>query len=242
MDQAGATDWRASAVSALEWWRDAGVDMLVDDEPRDWTAREITPTGKADPANAAPVVEPEMPLPVTLEAFVHWRFGGDAPEAGWGEPLALPVGNPAAPLMVMTDMPESDDPTTLVGGNAGRLFDRMLAAIGMDRESVYLVPLCAAHHFTGQVPREYQDRLTELALHHIALTAPKRLLLLGQATERAILGTDPSGMRGRLHSVNYGSGESQAVTTFHPRMLLKRPAAKADAWKDLQLLIGEQDQ
>ena len=246
MGSAGVVDWRAEAASALEWWRDGGVDMLVDKDPRDWTAREAAPavaSNTPQPALAEP--EPEVPLPATLEAFIDWRFGSGAPESGWLGPIVAPGGNPPAPLMVITDFPPSGpesegDPASLMAGPAGRLFDRMLAAIGLDRDSIYFAPLCAARPITGSVPRDAEERLGELARHHIALTAPKRLLLLGQTVSRAVIGGDGGLQRGRLQSVNQENGQSLMVATFHPRFLLTRPAAKADAWKDLQLLLEGQ--
>lgn len=243
MGIAGAMDWRAEAASALEWWRDAGVDMLVDEAPRDWTAREAPAAATASAGQPAALAEPEpeAPLPATLEAFVDWRFGSGAPEAGWGEPIVAPSGNPAAPLMVITDLPEFEGETPgLLGGAAGRLFDRMLAAIGLDRDSIYLAPLCAARPITGQVPREAEVRLGELARHHVELVAPQKLLLLGQTVSRAVAGAEGGLQRGRLAGVNQENGQSLVVATFHPRFLLTRPAAKADAWKDLQLLLGGQ--
>ncbi|WP_447724460.1 uracil-DNA glycosylase [Sphingomonas koreensis] len=235
-------DWRAEAASALEWWRDAGVDMLVDEDPRDWTAREAAPavaSNTPQPALAEP--EPEIPLPATLEAFIDWRFGSGAPESTWVERIVAPTGNPAAPLMVITDFPESEGEfPSLMAGPAGRLFDRMLAAIGLDRDSVYFAPLCAARPITGSVPREAEERLGELVRHHITLAAPQKLLLLGQTVSRAVLGADGGLQRGRLQAVNQENGQSLMVATFHPRFLLTRPAAKADAWKDLQLLLEGQ--
>lgn len=240
----GATDWREAMASALAWWQEAGVDIVIDEAPRDWTAREPNAPAKATPIARAEMAAEEVPLPATLEAFLDWRFGGDAPEAAWGEPVVHVCGNPAAPLMIMTDIPESGDcdAGTLLTGDAGRLFDRMLAAIGHDRGSIYLVSLCIARPVTGMVPRETEGRLAELARHHVALAAPQRLLLLGQTVSRAILGADAAAGRGRLQHVNYQGGQSQAVMTHHPRFLLNKPAAKADAWKDLQLLIGGQNQ
>ncbi|MBX3595117.1 uracil-DNA glycosylase family protein [Sphingomonas sp.] len=240
MGMAGVIDWRAEAASALEWWRDAGVDMLIDDLPRDWTAREI-PSGAARTETPAPLAEPEdVPLPATLEAFIDWRFGTAAPEAVWGEPIFTPQGDPAASLMVLIELPEADDRDTLLTGAAGRLFDRILAAIGHDRDSIYLAPFCAARPITGQSPREAHARLAELARHHVALTGPERLLILGQSVSRAFLGTDSPAWRGRLESINYQGGKSATVATYPPRLLLGRPAQKADVWKDLQLLIGGQ--
>src|SRR3546814_8719157 len=75
---------------------------------------------------------------LTIDAFEAWRIGPGAPEAGWpGSPIAT-RGNPAADLAIVVDMPEREDGETLLSGAAGVLFDRMLAAIGRDRSSVYL--------------------------------------------------------------------------------------------------------
>ncbi len=235
-------DWRDEAASALNWWREAGVDVLVDDDPRDWTARPA-PTAQPDaPPRPGPTEpEPEAPLPATIEAFLDWRYGAGAPEAAMGEPIVAAEGDPAAPLMIVTDLPEFDGGTpALLDGAAGKLFDRILAAIGQSRESIYLVPLCAARPITGQVPRDLEEKLGEILRHHVALAAPKRLLLLGQATSRAVLGTDAGRNPESLTPFNYSSGQSAVVAIRHPRFLLNKPAAKADAWKDLQLLIGGQ--
>jgi uracil-DNA glycosylase family 4 len=239
----GATDWRAEAASALNWWRDAGVDVLVEDDPRDWTARPA-PTAQPDaPIRVVPAgPEPEAPLPATIEAFLDWRYGSGAPEAAMGEPIVAAEGATDAPLMVITDLPEFDGGApALLDGAAGRLFDRILAAIGQSRASIYLVPLCAARPITGQVPRDLEDRLSAVLRHHVSLVAPPRLLLLGQATSRALLGTDAAAEAEGLTAFNYSGGKSDVVAIRHPRFLLRRPAAKADAWKDLQLLIEGQN-
>ncbi|MCA1197488.1 uracil-DNA glycosylase [Sphingomonas sp. R647] len=238
----GVMDWRAEAASALNWWRDAGVDVLVEDDPRDWTARPAPTAQPETPGRPIPSgPEPEAPLPATIEAFLDWRYGSGAPEAATGEPIAPAEGDHTAPLMVVTDLPEFDGTApALLDGAAGRLFDRILAAIGQSRESIYLVPLCAARPITGQVPRDLDEKLGEILRHHIALAAPQRLLLLGQATSRAVLGTDADKNREGLTPFNYSGGKSDVVAIRHPRFLLNKPAAKADAWKDLQLLIGGQ--
>ncbi len=135
-----------------------------------------------------------------------------------------------------------DDAGTLLGGAAGRLFDRMLAAIGHSRTSIHLVPLCAKRPMTGRIAPDIEERLGEIARHHIALAGPKRVLLLGNAPSRALLGADVAPARESLRVVNLTGGSKavtvEAVASFHPRFLLERPAQKADAWRDLQLLIG----
>jgi len=247
-------DWRTAAASALDWWRDAGVDASIDEAPRDWLA-PIEPPKPVRRAEAVAEAVVAVPLPDTLADFEAWRVGPDAPEAGWpAQPIAA-QGPSSSDLMVLIDLPEREDGDSgvLMSGPIGRLFDRMLAAIGRDRASIYLVPVCARRPVAGRVAPEIEERLNEVARHHVMLAAPKRLLLLGNAPSRALLGADVMRVRGGLHVINLNGGKgsgadtdqpggngvaTQVVASFHPRFLLERPAAKAEAWKDLQMLIG----
>ncbi|MGN6374468.1 MAG: uracil-DNA glycosylase family protein, partial [Sphingomonas sp.] len=188
---------------------------------------------------APPAVAPATARPDYLAAFEAWRVGADAIDSAWGTPIA-PGGAAAANLMVLVDMPEREDAQSghLLGGDVGRLFDRMLAAIGRDRASIYLASLAVARPVTGQIAAEFHDPLTRLVRHHIALVRPRRLLLLGNAVSRAVLGANAAAARGRFHVLNYEGGTTEAVASYHPRFLLERPACKAEAWRDLQMLIG----
>ena len=223
-------DWQAAASSALAWWQGAGVDTLVDEHPRDWLAPRA-PVEHATPARVADA------LPATLEAWLGWRHGTAAPEAAWAGGWIPASGPLDAAVMVLVDCPDRDDGDTLLSGAPARLFDRMLAAIGLTREAVHLAALCAKRPTAGRLPTEAGERLSELALHHVGLVAPKRLLVLGNAASRAILATDVAPARGCLHSVNHFGGTVGVVASFHPRFLLEKPAAKSGAWADLQRLV-----
>jgi DNA polymerase len=181
-------------------------------------------------------------MPANLREFEAWRISAAAPDGGWNTPIA-PQGHAGSGLMVLVDMPEREDASTgqLLSGEPGRLFDRMLAAIGRDRQSIYLASLAVARPLSGQVAAEAQDRLAEIARHHIALVRPKRVLLLGDAVSRAVLGTGMAAARQSLHLLNHAGGQSEVVASFHPRLLLDRPAYKAEAWRDLQMVIGGVD-
>lgn len=233
-------DWAAATASALEWWNDAGVDILVDDLPRDWLAAPVAPAPAAIPTPVAPT---GPMLPDTLAAFLDWRRGNEAPEAGWSGVHLAASGPADAAVMVLVDCPDRDDGQAdcLLSGMAGRLFDRMLAAVGLSREVVHLAAVCGKRPASGRAAREVEERLAEIARHHVSLVAPKRLLLLGDAASRAILKTDRHAAQGRLHLFNHRSGQSQAVATFHPRFLLEKPMCKADAWRDLRLLVEGMD-
>lgn len=243
-------DWRMAAASALEWWRDAGIDALVGEAPRDWTA---APPPATDPSAAAPqqrarvaaVAEPAVrPLPRTLDDFLTWRAGGDAPEAEWRGGAIAASGDPSAEILILTDLPDREDGESgsLFSGPVGTLFDRMLAATGLTRESVYLVPMCSKRPMAGRIAPEIEARLVEVARHHVSLVRPKRVLALGNAPSRALTGMDVAHARASLHAINLADGMPaitvDVVASFHPRLLLERPADKARAWKDLQMLIA----
>ena len=240
-------DWSALAASTLDWWRDAGVDALVDDLPRDWFAAPVAPpavTGSADGAVVSAVPATASALPATLAALLEWRMGAAAPEAGWSGISIAASGPVDAAVMVLVDCPDREDgpAATMLSGTPGRLFDRMLAAIGLSRDRVHIAAVCARRPAAGRVDPAVEARLAGIALHHVRLVAPKRLLLLGNAASRAVLGTDAASARGRLRSLHHdGRDKDQdigVVASFHPRFLIEKPALKAEAWKDLQMLIG----
>ncbi|PTQ10220.1 uracil-DNA glycosylase [Sphingomonas oleivorans] len=235
----------AAALSALEWWRLAGVDMIVDEAPRNWLRpTPSVPAGSSSaPAAApsavpAPAAAPES-LPATLDTFRQWLAGAPG-LPGDASSRILPVGNPASGLMLLGDMPESDDVRAgqLFSGDLGRLFDRMLAAIGRDRASIYLAALAPGRPAGGRIDPAMLDRLTRIARHHVALAAPRRLLLLGPRPVRALLGLEMAEARGRLHEITLNGVATTAVATFDPQMLYRQPALKAGAWADLRLLLG----
>ena len=256
-------EWRATAASLVDWWVEAGLDTLVDDRARDWLAAEAAPAAPTAPsAPPAPSTTPALPvaaLPPDWAAFAAWRCGEEAPEAGWPGGWIAASGPDRAEVMVLADCPDRDDlredPCALLSGGAGRLFDRMLASIGLARDEVHLAAVCAKRPVAGRLPAEATDRLAQVTLHHVALVRPRVLLLLGNAASRAVLAIDARDARGRLHLINHEGrqagdeqaqggqeqggqeqGETRVIASLHPRFLLERPTFKADAWADLRAL------
>lgn len=224
-------DWRGTLSSTLDWWQDAGVDMLVDEEPRDWLARR-TPPAEAAPAMDA-VAAPVETLPDTLDAFIAWRMSDAAPEAGWMTPRIAPSGSPEAEWVIFVDTPEPEDAESLLGGGAGRLFDRMLAAVGISRGDVYLASLAFARPLAGRIPADERPRLAELARHHLSLLKPKKLLLLEQTTSCVLPETSSVDGFNRIHDINHSGATMRVLATYHPRWLLDHTAAKQIVWKQL---------
>ena len=229
----------AAAESALTWWAEAGVDTLVDEAPRDWLKLRT----KETPPPADTVAEPaDEALPGQLDLFQAWLASSDrlafaAPSA----PRVCPAGDPASGLMILADMPTGEDCSagTLISGEAGRLFERMLAAIGRDRGSVYLAALSCIRSPSGQLNSESMKSCAALARHHVGLAAPKAVLLFGDSCAKAMLGLSVPQARGRWHDLATHAGPVKALATIAPRQLLESPRLKALAWADLQMLIEE---
>lgn len=226
------------AESALSWWEEAGVDTIVGEEPRDWLAGPKPAAAKAAEPAEAPA--PAETFPDDLPAFQAWLAATDAiPFASPSAPRVAPAGDPAAGLMAITDMPTADDVTAglLFSGEAGALVDRMLAAIGRSRETIYLAPFAPIRPAAGRIDKEGVDVLTRAMRHHIGLVAPKALLIFGDACARALLGINMTQARGRWHEVETPGGSFRALVTIRPQELLTQPKLKTQAWADLQLLM-----
>ena len=218
------------AISALDWWREAGLDVLVDEEPRDWLRPAAKPRAVAQTLATA---EP----PTELATLWSWLRDSDSLPGTPGARL-LPAGDPASGLMLLADMPDPADADagSLISGEAGRLFDRMLAAIGRDRASIYLAAMAGAPVPSRELAA---PPVIEAARRHVSLANPRIALLLGDAPSRALLGMGFAEARGRKHAVNVDGQTVSVIATFHPRFLLQRPALKAAAWADLRMALRE---
>lgn len=232
--------------SALAWWVEAGVDVIVGEEPRDWLRPKAPAPPPSPPletrafeAPAPASAEPDEALPDQLDLFQAWlRSSHRLPFAAPSAPRICPAGDPASGLMIMIDMPSAEDCAegTLLAGETGRLFDRMLAAIGRDRSTVYFAAVSCLRSADGRLGgAEKQCGL--LARHHIGLAAPRALLLFGDGASKALLGLPVARARGRWHEVATHSGPVRTIVTLSPRQLINHPAQKAHAWADLQMLI-----
>ena len=145
------------------------------------------------------------------------------------------VGNTAAPWLFIGEGPgaEEDEQGDPFVGQAGKLLDSMLAAIGIARgREVYIanVVKCRPPGNRTPTPEEatacapYLDR-------QIQLVKPKLLVALGKSAAQRLLATDASlaSLRGRVHRYK----DTPVVVTYHPAYLLRTLPDKAKAWEDL---------
>jgi uracil-DNA glycosylase family 4 len=224
---------RSAAESLIGWWLESGVDSPVGEVPRDWLRRN-------DPAPAPQPAAQLAEKPADLAAFRHWL------EAGSGLPLdrpgalrVLPRGPESASVMLLSDLPAREDAQdgTPLGGEAWELAQRMIGAIGIAPEQAYVASLAYFHAPGARIARDELAACAEIARDHIRLARPQRLILLGDVPARALLGEPLAKARAHIHKVE----GVRTIATFHPRWLLQRPSDKALAWRDLLLLMSEND-
>jgi DNA polymerase len=161
--------------------------------------------------------------------------------------LVFADGNPASPLMLIGEAPgaEEDREGKPFVGASGRLLDRMLASIGLDRHAEGERGFYVTNIVTWRPPGNRNPTDSEVALslpflrRHIALVRPRLILLLGAVAVRSLTGAREgiTRLRGRWFEVPVeGAAPVPALATLHPAYLLRNPGAKKDAWADLVAL------
>lgn len=231
----------ATADAYMAWWNLAGVDCAVGEAPVNWLRPVQAPHAPQAPAPSIPAPE-VLPMPGSLEGFQTWlREDASQPERRWAGAPILPEGPAKAPLMIITDMPDPADTTagTLLTDSAGRLLDAMLRAMGLTRADMYVASLFCARPPGGMVEAADLNLAATRMRTHVMLADPKRLLLLGDRTARALLPSDAFQPGDDLRNFNHDGGTLPALATFHPRLLLGQPTAKAECWRMLQCLIED---
>ena len=118
-------------------------------------------------------------------------------------------------------------------GQAGRLLDNMLAAIGLERgRDVYIANILKCRPPGNRVPEPSEASACEpFLLRQIALIKPRLIVALGKTAASNLLRTDASiaSLRGRLHDF----GGTPLLVTYHPAYLLRNLADKSKSWEDL---------
>ena len=148
-------------------------------------------------------------------------------------------GNPASRIMFIGEAPGRDEDRIGLPfvGRAGKLLDKMLEAIRLDRTSAYIT------NVLNWRPPENRDPSPEEAAmclpflrRHIELVNPGIIVLLGAVAARHVMGFSEGIMklRGRWLEYRVGDHMVPVMPTLHPAYLLRQPAHKKLAWRDLQ--------
>jgi DNA polymerase len=161
--------------------------------------------------------------------------------------LCFADGNPQARVMLIGEAPgaEEDRQGKPFVGASGKLLDRMLATIGLDRRSVYITNVIYWRPPGNRSPTQAEIAACQPFLERqIALLEPDLIVFVGGIAARALLGVNEgvTKLRGRRFSYVTPDGSSiPAMVMFHPAYLLRQPAQKRLAWRDLLAIRSQLD-
>ncbi len=250
-----------TARELLAFYLEAGVDCALSETPvnrlSEEAAAEERPAAKpalfrtantvpapvlAEPAPApdaaiqsAREIAPKAASLEELRALLE-RFDGCALKST-ATRLVFADGNPEAKIMFVGEAPGRDE--DLEGlpfvGRSGKLLDRMLAAIGLDRSKVYIANIVPWRPPGNRTPTPQESQIClPFILRQIELVDPDILVCLGGPSAQALLGIKEgiTQTRGRWFTFDTGTREIRAMPTFHPAFLLRSPLQKRFAWRD----------
>jgi DNA polymerase len=258
------TTSRKPAHDLLDFYREAGIDAVVGDQPID---RFADPTAKAPvisergeawlktlgkklDAETPSIAPPPSPDGAALSAreaaksaktledlrAILDQFDGCALKAT-ATRLVFADGNPQARVMFVGEAPGRDEDIEGLPfvGRSGKLLDRMLTAIGLDRRSVYIANIVPWRPPGNRDPSPHETAIClPFIRRQIELCNPDILVSLGKPSMQTLLGTNEpiSKARGRWFKFDTGTREIRAMPTFHPAFLLRSPLQKRFAWRD----------
>jgi DNA polymerase len=153
--------------------------------------------------------------------------------------LVFADGNPQARIMFVGEAPgrEEDIEGLPFVGPSGKLLDRMMGAIGLDRTTSYIANVIPWRPPGNRTPTPQETQIClPFVQRHIELVNPDVLVTLGNPSTQTLLGTRDGIMRtrGRWFDYDTGTRKIRALATFHPAYLLRSPSYKRLAWQDLR--------
>ena len=150
-------------------------------------------------------------------------------------------GNPKSRIMFIGEAPGANEDKEGLPfvGRAGALLDKMLAAIDLNREKVYISNIINFRPPDNRRPTDEEiKRYLPFITKHIEIINPKILVLLGSTAMNALIGNEVviSKMRGKWIEKQFGDCKTSVIITFHPAFLMRQPAQKKMAWIDLKMI------
>jgi DNA polymerase len=255
-----------TARQLLGFYLEAGVDCALTEAPVDRLSdpEPIAPPREAAPPKPARAIPAAIPAPrgepapapeaaimsareaartaPTLEALrdLLEKFDGCALKST-ATRLVFADGNPKARVMFVGEAPgrEEDLEGLPFVGRSGKLLDRMIATIGLDRSKAYIANVIPWRPPGNRTPTPQETQIClPFIRRQIELVNPDVLVTLGNPSTQTLLSTREGIMktRGRWFDYDTGTRVIRAIATFHPAYLLRSPSYKRMAWQDLRAI------
>ncbi len=259
-------DRAPSVRQLLAFYLEAGVDCALSEEPVNRLSDPGIGPALREPASPGPVRTVAAAIPAarddaaqapeaaimsareaarcapSLEALraLMENFDGCALKST-ATRLVFADGNPQARIMFVGEAPgrEEDIEGLPFVGRSGKLLDRMMAAIGLDRSSAYIANVIPWRPPGNRTPTPQETQIClPFIQRQIELVDPDVLVTLGNPSTQTLLSTREGIMktRGKWFDYDTGSRVIRALATFHPAYLLRSPSYKRLAWQDLRAI------
>ena len=155
--------------------------------------------------------------------------------------LVFSDGNINSKIMIIGEGPgaNEDKEGKPFVGRAGKLLDKMLASIKLDRTKVYISNVVNYRPPENRKPTEEEiDKYLPYLKTHIEIINPKILILLGSTALNALIGDEVviSKARGKWIQKKIGEIDTWVIASFHPAFLMRQPEQKKLAWIDLKMI------
>ena len=156
-------------------------------------------------------------------------------------------GNKSSQIMLIGEAPGHDEDVQgkPFVGRSGKLLNKMLEAIGLSRDTVYIANIVPWRPPNNRRPTEEEINIClPFIRKHIELIAPKVLMLLGSTATYALLRNKEgiTKIRGKWVDMEFGKLKVPTLPSFHPAFLLRQPAQKKYSWEDLKMLKKKIDE
>ena len=228
-------NWRVREVVRTE-----AVAPEVETDPDTATTRVTVPTNPIPATDVAMVSMAKTPqTPAKMLAMIQSDIGPACTRCKLHtlgrKQIVFGVGNPEARLMFVGEAPGADEDEQGVPfvGRAGQLLTKIIEAIGLTRDDVYIANVIKCRPPQNRNPEPDEVEMCEPFLfQQIDAIKPKVIVALGKFGAQTLLRTqDPiSKLRGRLFEFR----GAQLIPTFHPAYLLRNPPAKREVWEDMK--------
>ncbi len=246
-------------AAILRFYSEAGVtDALTDEPVNRFLAQAAKPAARPAPHKPAASPLPQAPVSASVpEQAQAARAAGLAAAAAdlaalrasldvfdgcnlkfTAKQLVFGEGDPAARLMLVGEAPGADEDREgrPFVGRSGQLLDKMLAAIGIERQAAFIANSVYWRPPGNRTPTPMETEICRPFLERqIALIKPDVLVALGAPAARALTGSSEGilRLRGTWSTFKSADGRDIAVMpTLHPAYLLRNPAHKKLAWRD----------
>ena len=156
-------------------------------------------------------------------------------------------GNIHSPIMIVGEGPgqKEDELGKPFVGDAGTLLNKMLKAIKIEREKIYITNVVNYRPPNNRKPEKSEiNRYSEYLKEHISIIDPQILILMGSTAMEALFGGNKriSKERGQWKEIIIKQKTYKSIITFHPAYLLRQPDQKKFSWEDLKIIHKKIDE